>query len=156
MEESSNNQTVKKIKTTPRLLLTLIKNEEWGEAEQLINLISCTDEVARTGFEHDVSQQEGKDENKCDKDGCMFTQSDSSGQIPLHLAIWKKAPDSLILQLINACEVGIGDESNISSSITFSLLNMCLLVLLIQNCWFFFSLLLPFHVFSWCLDNSYV
>ncbi len=110
MEESSNNQTVKKIKTSSRLLLTLIKNEEWGEAEQLINLISCTDEVGMTGFEHDISQQEGTDENnKCDEDGCMFTQSDSSGQIPLHLAIWKKAPDSLILQLIHACEVGFGD-----------------------------------------------
>ena len=75
--------------TSKRVLLNLIKNKEWAEAEQVL---SWCDQ----GYQQQKQQQDEE---------CMFTQCDSSGQIPLHIAIWKKAPDSLILQLIHACEV---------------------------------------------------
>jgi hypothetical protein len=111
MEESPRNDQIgKKIKTSPRLLLTLIKNEEWVEADQLIDLATCEDEEKALSFESHIELQERIDENKYDKVDCMFTQSDSSGQIPLHIAIWKKAPDTLILKLIHSCEVGYSNE----------------------------------------------
>lgn len=107
---TSNDQIGKKIKTSPRLLLTLVKNEEWVEADQLIDLVTCGDEGKACSLESNIELQGISDENNYDKVDCMFTQSDSSGQIPLHIAIWKKAPDTLILKLIHSCEVGYDDE----------------------------------------------
>jgi hypothetical protein len=73
---SRNDQIGKKIKTSPRLLLTLIKNEEWVEADQLIDLVTCGDEGKALRFESNNELQGGIDENKYDKVDCMFTQVD--------------------------------------------------------------------------------
>jgi len=84
-------------------LLNLLKSEAWVEAERVLK-------EATTVHYSEQQYSELRRSSAFEAFESMITAADSSGQIPLHIAIWKQAPDALIVQLIDACEVRVASQ----------------------------------------------